>query len=53
MSFHFTDPKPNNEPSFSFTRPNQADVEEQLQTISDLAHEILRLITEVRRQISS
>ncbi|MFJ3637959.1 MULTISPECIES: hypothetical protein [unclassified Streptomyces] len=51
MSFSFTDPKPNNEPSFSFTGP--ADVEEQLQTIADMAHEILRLVAEVRRQISN
>ncbi|MCX4576824.1 hypothetical protein OHB41_27360 [Streptomyces sp. NBC_01571] len=53
MSFSFTDPKPNNEPSFSFTGPNPADVEEQLQAITDMAHEILRLVTEVRRQISN
>ncbi|MEV7592590.1 hypothetical protein AB0O42_20175 [Streptomyces sp. NPDC089922] len=51
MSFSFTDPKPNNEPSFSFTGP--ADVEERLQAITDLAHEILRLVVEVRRQISN
>ncbi|MFF4011458.1 hypothetical protein [Streptomyces sp. NPDC001717] len=51
MSFSFTDPKPNNDRSFSFTSP--AEVEEQLQTIADLAHEILRLIAEVRRQISN
>ncbi|MGW4687701.1 hypothetical protein ACWEPM_22760 [Streptomyces sp. NPDC004244] len=53
MSFSFTDPKPNNKPSFSFTRPNPADVEEQLQAIADMAHEILRLVAEVRRQISN
>ncbi|MEU6295963.1 hypothetical protein [Streptomyces erythrochromogenes] len=51
MSFSFTDPKPNNEPSFSFTGP--ADGEERLQAITDLAHEILRLVAEVRRQISN
>ncbi|MFG3001292.1 hypothetical protein [Streptomyces sp. NPDC048340] len=51
MSFHFTDPRPDREPSFSFTGP--ADVEEQLQTIADMAHEILRLVAEVRRQISN
>ncbi|MGW4504918.1 hypothetical protein ACWENO_09745 [Streptomyces sp. NPDC004436] len=51
MSFHFTDPRPNNEPSFSFTGPT--DVEEQLQTIADMAHEILRLVAEVRGQISN
>ncbi|MEV7170768.1 hypothetical protein AB0O18_13855 [Streptomyces sp. NPDC093224] len=51
MSFHFTDPRPDREPSFSFTGP--ADLEEQLRTIADMAHEILRLVAEVRRQISN
>ncbi|WP_329101939.1 hypothetical protein [Streptomyces sp. NBC_01439] len=51
MSFHFTDPKPDREPSFSFTKPT--DVKEQLQAIADLAHEILRLVADVRRQISN
>ncbi|MGW3328617.1 hypothetical protein [Streptomyces virginiae] len=51
MSFSFTDPKPNHEPSFSFTEPT--DVKEQLQAIADMAHEILRLVAEVRRQISN
>ncbi|MFI8446328.1 hypothetical protein [Streptomyces erythrochromogenes] len=50
MSFSFTDPKPTNEPSFSFTGP--ADVEEQLQAIADLAHEILRLVAAARRQLN-
>ncbi|MFE5557595.1 hypothetical protein [Streptomyces sp. NPDC056544] len=53
MSFSFTDPKPNNDRSFSFTGPNPADVEERLQAIADMAHEILRLVAEVRRQIST
>ncbi|MEU6946104.1 hypothetical protein ABZ957_12860 [Streptomyces sp. NPDC046316] len=53
MSFSFTDPKPNHEPAFSFTSPHPADVDEQLQTIADMAHEILRLIAEVRRQINN
>ncbi|MGW3691224.1 hypothetical protein [Streptomyces sp. NPDC005125] len=53
VSFSFTDPKPNSEPSFSFTGPNPADVEEQLQAIADMAHEILRLVAEVRRQIGN
>ncbi|GGR85791.1 hypothetical protein Snoj_44220 [Streptomyces nojiriensis] len=53
MSFSFTDPKPNNEPSFSFTGPNPEEVEEQLQAIADMAHEILRLIAKVRSQINS
>ncbi|MFE5521406.1 hypothetical protein ACFQ9Q_27325 [Streptomyces virginiae] len=51
MSFSFTDPKPNNEPSFSFTAPE--DVEEQLQAITDMAHEILRLVADVRRHINN
>ncbi|MEU7724018.1 hypothetical protein AB0B78_01985 [Streptomyces sp. NPDC040724] len=51
MSFSFTDPKPNNEPPFSFTSP--ADVEEQLQAIADMAHEILRLVAALRRQINN
>ncbi|MEU2827187.1 hypothetical protein ABZ667_00725 [Streptomyces lavendulae] len=51
MSFSFTNPRPDREPSFSFTGP--ADVEEQLQTIADLANEILRLLAEVRRQINN
>ncbi|MFD4915944.1 hypothetical protein ACFWNR_22315 [Streptomyces virginiae] len=51
MSFSFTDPKPNNEPSFSFTGP--ADVEGQLQAIADMASEILRLVAKVRRQINN
>lgn len=51
MSFSFTDPKPNNEPPFSFTGP--AEVEEQPQAIADMAHEILRLVADVRRQISN
>ncbi|WP_167739515.1 hypothetical protein [Streptomyces subrutilus] len=53
MSFSFTNPKPNNEPSFSFTGPNPADLDEQLQAIADMAHEILRLVAEVRGQISN
>ncbi|MFD3678102.1 hypothetical protein [Streptomyces sp. NPDC058613] len=53
MSFSFTNPKPNHEPSFSFTQPNPANVEEQLQAIADMAHEILRLVAELRRQISA
>lgn len=51
MSFSFTDPKPNNEPSFSFTGP--ADVEERLQEIADMAQEILRLVADVRRQLNN
>ncbi|MGY4963895.1 hypothetical protein [Streptomyces sp. 900105245] len=51
MSFSFTDPKPDHDRSFSFNGP--ADVEEKLQTITELAHELLRLVAEVRRQISN
>ncbi|MGW5396260.1 hypothetical protein [Streptomyces sp. NPDC003952] len=49
MSFSFTHPRPDREPTFTFTGPEE--VEEQLQAITDLAHEILRLVAEVRRQI--
>ncbi|MFE5523883.1 hypothetical protein ACFQ9Q_40130 [Streptomyces virginiae] len=51
MSFSFTDPEPNHDRSFSFTEPT--DVKEQLQAIADMAHEILRLVADVRRQISN
>ncbi|MFE5770918.1 hypothetical protein ACFQ7O_21435 [Streptomyces sp. NPDC056485] len=54
MSFSFTDPKPDrdrSDRSFSFTEP--AEVEEKLQTITELAHDILRLVAEVRRQTSA
>ncbi|WP_405543477.1 hypothetical protein OG590_09995 [Streptomyces goshikiensis] len=54
MSFSFTDPKPDHnrsDRSFSFTEP--AELEAKLQTITELAHEILRLVAEVRRQISN
>ncbi|WP_183064948.1 hypothetical protein [Streptomyces sp. gCLA4] len=51
MSFSFTDPRPDKEPSFTFTGP--ADVEKQLQAIADMASEILRLVAEVRRQINN
>ncbi|ARE77236.1 hypothetical protein B6R96_27575 [Streptomyces sp. Sge12] len=62
MSFSFTDPKPNNEPTFSFTAPQDVEqrlqritdlAHEILQRITDLAHEILQLVAEVRRQISN
>ncbi|MGW6569646.1 hypothetical protein [Streptomyces sp. NPDC054975] len=53
MSFSFTDPRPNNDRAFSFTEPDPEDLEKQLQTIADMAHEILRLVAEVRRQISN
>ncbi|WP_314242307.1 hypothetical protein [Streptomyces sp. DSM 40907] len=53
MSFSFTDPKPNNDRSFSFTGLDPADVDERLQEVAEMAHEILRLIADVRRQISN
>ncbi|MEU9418412.1 hypothetical protein [Streptomyces sp. NPDC048272] len=53
MSFSFTDPKPNNDRSFSFTGQDPADVDRQLQAIADMAHEILRMVADVRRQINN
>ncbi|MCY0959563.1 hypothetical protein [Streptomyces sp. H27-H5] len=52
MSFSFTK-QPRNERPFSFTRPHPADLDEQLQAITDMAHEILRLVDDVRRQTST
>ncbi|MFI1067049.1 hypothetical protein ACH4TC_34825 [Streptomyces spororaveus] len=53
MSFSFTDPKPSNDRSFSFTGKSSEDVDQQLQAIADMAHEILRMVADVRRQISN
>ncbi|MFC7924492.1 hypothetical protein [Streptomyces cinereoruber] len=66
MSFSFTNPEPNRDDrSFSFTDPQPArndrsfsftssdDIDRQLQTITDMAHEILRLVADVRRQINN
>ncbi|WP_331718838.1 hypothetical protein OG851_43195 (plasmid) [Streptomyces sp. NBC_00161] len=54
MSFSFTDPKPSNDNrSFSFTGNDPAEVDQQLQAIADMAHEILRMVADVRRQISN
>ncbi|MFF4390740.1 hypothetical protein ACFY0G_28735 [Streptomyces sp. NPDC001552] len=54
MSFSFTDPKPSNDNrSFSFTGQSPEDVDQQLQAIADMAHEILRMVADVRRQISN
>lgn len=53
MSFSFTNPKRSHEPSFSFTGPTPEDIEDQLQAITDMAHEILRLVAELRRQIGT
>lgn len=52
MSFSFTT-QPRSEPSFSFTGPHPADLDELLQAITDMAHEILRLVDDVRRQTST
>ncbi|MFB7828087.1 hypothetical protein [Streptomyces hydrogenans] len=55
MSFSFTNPTPNHDDdrSFSFTGPDPATVDEHLQTIADMAHEILRLVAELRRQTNT
>ncbi|MEU9858622.1 hypothetical protein [Streptomyces sp. NPDC047974] len=53
-SSSFTDPQPEDDGrSFSFTGPDPADIDRQLQTITDMAHEILRLVADVRRQINT
>ncbi|MFE5513982.1 hypothetical protein ACFQ9J_25960 [Streptomyces sp. NPDC056529] len=53
-SFSFTDPQPDGEGrSFSFTGPDPADIDRQLQTIVDMATEMLRLVADVRRQINT
>ncbi|MFE0776760.1 hypothetical protein [Streptomyces sp. NPDC058861] len=53
-SFSFTDPQPDGDSrSFSFTGPDPADIDRQLQTIADMATEILRLVADVRRQINT
>ncbi|MFF4433032.1 hypothetical protein ACFYZ4_28230 [Streptomyces sp. NPDC001513] len=51
MSFSFTNPQPEDDRSFSFTQPDPADVEERLRAITDMAHRIIHLVAEVRRQI--
>lgn len=54
VSFSFTDPKPSNDDrSFSFTGQNPEDVDRQLQAIADMAHQILRMVADVRRQINN
>ncbi|MFJ9195467.1 hypothetical protein [Streptomyces globisporus] len=55
MSFSFTNPEPDRDDgrSFSFTGPDSADIEQQLQAITGMAHEILRRVEEVRRQLSN
>ncbi|MEU2507644.1 hypothetical protein ABZ621_23445 [Streptomyces sp. NPDC007863] len=53
MSFSFTNPTPDNEPTFSFTRPDPTTLDERLQAIADMAHETLRLVAELRRQINT
>ncbi|MFB7828166.1 hypothetical protein [Streptomyces hydrogenans] len=53
-SFSFTDPQPTYDDgrSFSFTGPDQ-DIDRQLQAITDMAHEIIRRVEDVRRQINA
>jgi len=54
VSFSFTDPKPNRDDrSFRFTEPDAEDVEQKLQAITDLAHEILRQVADLRRQLTN
>lgn len=54
MSFSFTNPQPSRDDrSFSFTGSDPADVDQQLQAIADMAHEILRMVADVRRQIGN
>ncbi|MER7955160.1 hypothetical protein [Streptomyces sp. NPDC096030] len=53
MSFSFSDPQSNHDRAFSFTEPNSEDLERQLQAIADMAHQILRLVAEVRRHINN
>lgn len=52
-TFSFTGPQPGSDDgrSFSFTGP--ADIDRQLQAITDMAHEILRRVEDVRRQINT
>ncbi|MFC8270396.1 hypothetical protein ACFUIZ_32450 [Streptomyces cinereoruber] len=53
-SFSFTDPQPEDDGrSFSFTGPDPADIDRQLQTIADMATEILRRVADVRRQLNT
>lgn len=54
-SFSFTGPQPGSDDgrSFSFTGSDPADIDRQLQTITDMAHEILRRVEDVRRQINT
>ncbi|WP_326701887.1 hypothetical protein OG909_32815 (plasmid) [Streptomyces sp. NBC_01754] len=54
-SFSFTGPQPGSDDgrSFAFTGSDPADIDRQLQTITDMAHEILRLVANVRSQINT
>lgn len=55
MSFSFTNPEPDRDDgrSFSFTGSDPADIDRQLQAITDMAHEILSLVANVRSQINT
>jgi hypothetical protein len=54
-SFSFTGSQPARDDgrSFSFTGSDPTDIDTQLQTITDMATEILRLVAEVRSQINT
>ncbi|MEU8764355.1 hypothetical protein [Streptomyces sp. NPDC048659] len=54
-SFSFTNPESGRDDgrSFSFTGSDPAEIDGQLQAIADMAHEILRRVHDVRRQINS
>ncbi|WP_331724365.1 hypothetical protein OG416_36320 (plasmid) [Streptomyces longwoodensis] len=54
-SFSFTGPQPGSDDgrSFSFTGMDPADIDRQLQAISDMAHEILRAVANVRSQLNT
>lgn len=54
VSFSFTNPEPDRDDrSFSFTGSDPADVDRQLQAITDMAHEIIRRVEDVGRQINT
>ncbi|MFD9245348.1 hypothetical protein ACFV0D_26130 [Streptomyces sp. NPDC059556] len=54
-SFSFTNPESGRDDgrSFSFTGSAPADIDRQLQAITDMATEIIRRIEDVRRQINT
>ncbi|MFJ3786875.1 hypothetical protein [Streptomyces sp. NPDC090093] len=52
-SFSFTGPQPGSDDGRSFSFTSSDDIDRQLQTITDMATEILRLVADVRRQINN